>query len=217
MNLLGTLSFGCVVLISGAVSASKSAMLQKEIAVVEEPESSRSVNLGVLSGRSFEDLSKIAFEKENPYEIRWTALQNIATEHSTLAQGVLMKASIQPEWYMKNAALIGLQQINSKSLNEVAQRLISDDALVVRSMAVQILSKDNSSETRKLFWSELKKKYNFKRNQSLWIRYQLLEALAANPQKSEREKFLELINERDKKIQSISKDVIIKIQTKAFR
>jgi hypothetical protein len=217
VKLFGKLSFYCIFFLAGAAHSSKSVLLQKEIAVVDGAESSQSINLNVLDGRSFDDLSKLAFEKENPYEIRWTAIQNIATNYPGQAQGVLMKASAQPEWYMKNAALIGLEQINSRSLSEVAQRLISDEALVVRSMAVSVLSKQNSSEIRKLFWSELKKKYNFKRNQSLWIRYQLLEALAVNPQKYEREKFLELINEKDKKIQSISKNVIIKIQTKAFR
>ncbi len=175
------------------------------------------VNLGVLSGRSLEDLTKIAFEVENSYEYRWSALQRISADYPQQAEEILLKAVDQKEWYMKNAALLGLQEIGSKKTSEQARKLISDDALVVRSMAVSVLAKNHTPEVRQLFWSELRKKYNFKRNQSLWIRYQILEHLAEEPQKNEREKFLELINEKDKKIQSISKNVIIKIQTKAYR
>ncbi len=188
-----------------------------EQAVVGQAVSPSGINLNALKDRSLVDLNKIAFEKENPYEIRWSAIQKISVDYPDQAEAILLKAVTQPEWYMKNAALIGLEQIKSKKLMDAAERLISDPALVVRSMAVNVLSQNQTTETRKLFWSELKKKYNFKRSQSLWIRYQILEHLAENPLKSEREKFLELINEKDKKIQSISKNVIIKIQTKSFQ
>lgn len=169
-------------------------------------------NLSALDNRSFEDLSKIAFEKENSYEVRWTALQNMSASYPGKAEELLLKAAGESEWYMKNAALMGLQQMNSKRANEVARKLIADPALVVRSMAVNILSQENTPEIRKLFWAELKKKYNFKRNQSLWVRYQILEFLAERPIKSEREKFLELVNEKDKKIQTIAKNGIIRIK-----
>ncbi len=176
-----------------------------------------SINLSALDNRSFEDLKTIAFEKENPYEIRWTALQNISINYPSLAEETLLKAAAQNEWYMKNSALLGLQQMNSRKLPEIAHKLISDEALVVRSMAVSMLAKNPNPETRKLFWSELQKKYNFKKNNSLWIRHQILEHLAENPQKAERQKFLDLVNDKDKKIQTISKNVIIKIQTQAYR
>ena len=195
--------------------APQNSKAEKEVAVSSA--AAGEVNLGVLNDRSLDELTKIAFEKENPYEYRWSALQHISTDYPQQAEEILLKAAGQNEWYMKNAALLGLQEMNSKKQIEIAKKLISDDALVVRSMAVSVLAKNQSPEIRQLFWSELKKKYNFKRNQSLWIRHQILEHLAEDPQKNEREKFLELINEKDKKIQSISKNVIIKIQTKAFR
>lgn len=212
----------CLAMIAFVSQVSLAARLtpQAEAKATKEAEATAGateINLGILNNRSLDDLTKVAFEKENPYEFRWSALQRISTDYPQQAEEILLKAADQTEWYMKNAALLGLQEIGSKKTSEIARKLISDDALVVRSMAVSVLAKNHTPETRQLFWSELKKKYNFKRNQSLWIRYQILEHLAEEPQKSEREKFLELINEKDKKIQSISKNVIIKIQTKAFR
>ncbi len=160
----------------------------------------------------FTKLQEIAFDKTQNYEARWTALMDIVEHYPDGAETQMVLASAEPEWFMKNAALVGLEQLNSQRRFEIAKRLISDKALVVRSMSAQVLMKHNEPATRQLLWKELNRPHNFNKKKSLWIRHQIVEHLAKKPLKSERTQFIELFEEKDPKIKQASQSGLRRLQ-----
>ena len=133
----------------------------------------------------YPDLLKMAFNKEEGFQYRWKALTLAATLGGSNSTGDIQKACQSEEWFMKNACLLALQRINAKKSSEFAQKLLADKALVVRSAAVRVLAASLTPEKRDLLWDELNKDYNYRLKQSLWVRSQIIEALAKSPEKSE--------------------------------
>jgi HEAT repeat protein len=68
------------------------------------------------------------------------------------------------QWFMRNAGLIALNSINPDLAFDEAKKQLDDPALVVRSAAVDLLSKHKSqekgAEVRELLWKELHAKRN---------------------------------------------------------
>lgn len=161
---------------------------------------------------TYTSLQEIAFSKTQNYEARWQALMSIVENYPDGAEIQMVLASQEPEWFMKNAALVGLEKLNSAKRFDVAKKLLSDKALVVRSMSAQVLMKHNDPQSRDLLWQELHRPRNFNKKQSLWIRHQIVEHLAKKPLKTERPKFIELFEEKDSKIKQASQSGLRKIQ-----
>lgn len=168
--------------------------------------------IAIQQTASFTQLQEIAFNKQRNYEDRWKALMEIVEKYPDGAESTLSLAAQEPEWFMKNAALVGLEKINSPQRFKIAQSLLVDKALVVRSQAVQVLTQHRDPETRKMLWTELEHPRNFKKKQSLWIRHQIVEHLALKPLKSERSKFIRLFEDPDKKVKEASRLGLRKIQ-----
>jgi hypothetical protein len=73
---------------------------------------------------------------------------------------------------------------------------------VVRSAAVDVLQKASHPEVRDLLWEELAEKRNFRNQESLWIRSQIVEALAQKPSDFELRQFSKLLTDKDMRVQS---------------
>ncbi len=109
----------------------------------------------------------------------------------------ILKAADSKEWFMRNAALVAVNNISSLEGEKLAQKLISDKALVVRSAAVEVLQNSKDQEIRNTLWVELNKDYNFKKKQSLWIRPQIVKILAKTPKDAEMRDFMKLLDDKD--------------------
>lgn len=68
-----------------------------------------------------------------------------------------------------------------------------DKALVVRSAAVGVLSRSLSPAIREVFWQELYKQFS---DSTMWVREQILQALAQQPQENEGKFFERLLSEK---------------------
>jgi HEAT repeat protein len=149
----------------------------------------------------YDSFISLAFSEKQPMNIRWKALMGAAEAKRLEATEDLLKAGSHNQWYMRNAALIALAEVNPTQADKLAQKLVKDKALVVRSAAVEVLGKNMSDETRGLLWEELNKDYNFKNKQSLWIRHQIVEELAKKPVDSELKTFAGLLTDGDARVQ----------------
>lgn len=140
---------------------------------------------------------KIAFDDQQAMSIRWKAL--IAASDTQHAQAIkdIYRAAEAKEWFMRNAALVAAQNISQVEGEKVAQKLLTDKALVVRSAAVEVLEVSSSQDIRNTLWVELNKSYNFKKNTSLWIRPQIVRTLAKKPKDSELKDFIRLLDDKD--------------------
>lgn len=150
----------------------------------------------------YKDLIKVAFADDQSMRIRWRALMVAAETYGVKSTQDLLKAAQHKEWFMRNASLVALAEVNREQAERLALKLVKDKALVVRSAAVDILQKSVAPSTRDILWEELDQKYNFRNQQSLWIRSQIVEALASHPVDHELRIFGKLMVDGDVRVQS---------------
>lgn len=147
---------------------------------------------------------------------RWKALLKAAE----LAEGAEMNKVLafaeSKDWYMRNATLVALDKLGNDMVYEKAKVLVTDKALVVRSAAVDILSRSNSREIRKIFSQELAKPYNFSGKTSLWIRAQIMKHLIQSPTEEEKPFFAHYLFDRDRQIAEMSTIALEKVTNIKF-
>ena len=163
---------------------------------------------------SYKQLRATAFADTQEMAVRWKALMDMTRmkKHESLID--LKKALTSKTWYMRNAALVAIESINPEMAFDIAKKQLSDPALVVRSAAVEVLTKNKSkvAEVRDLLWKEIRAKHNLVKSKSLWIRPQISQFLANDPLPSERENFLALTEEKDDEVRANAERALQKLQ-----
>lgn len=163
-------------------------------------ENRRMVVLG-KEDQFYKSFLDVAFNEGHPMSLRWRALMAAAESRGAKATDDILKAGGHKQWFMRNAALVALGEVNPQQAGKLALKLLKDKALVVRSAAVGALEKNPSLEVRDLLWDELNQDYNFKNKQSLWIRHQIVGALAQKPRDHELKLFAKLLSDNDVRVQ----------------
>lgn len=163
---------------------------------------------------TYSELRQKAFSESQEMSVRWNSLMQMTKIKKNESIVDLKKALNSNVWYMRNAGLIALHSINSDMAYDVAKKQLNDPALVVRSAAVDILTKSKvrTTEVRELLWKEVHSKKNKNKSKSLWIRPQISQYLAADPQATERQRFLALAEEGDEEIRQIAQKALQKLQ-----
>jgi len=151
-----------------------------------------------------------------PMTQRWDAVVK-ATELANSSQiKEILDLSKNKDWFMRNAMLVALDKLGNDIVYDKATVLVSDKALVVRSAAVDILTRLNNRKTREVLAKELTKNYNFIGKKSLWIRGQIMRGLVKNPYQSERDYFARLLFDQDDEISNMSMVALEKITRVRF-
>lgn len=148
------------------------------------------------------------FEFDNPrlsMTDRWQSMMAYVNEKGTAATQILLAKTKDKIWFMRNAALVALDEINSPHAIDTARKLLNDESLVVRSAAVNVLQKHLTKDVRDLLWKELQQKRNYLKSQSLWIRAQIMEILSQQPLNSELVRFKQFKNDVDQKVAQAAK------------
>ncbi|HPI40867.1 MAG TPA: HEAT repeat domain-containing protein [Pseudobdellovibrionaceae bacterium] len=192
-----SIAFFIMTMISAKVSASIPAKSNSKTSTHKNSESSSMQN-------KYQSLRSIAFSKNESMQNRWAAIMKMADIKGKDSILDLKTLAGHDEWFLKNSALIAINKISLKESTALAKKLLSDKALVVRSMAVEILKENLSKEIRELFWSELEKPYNYHGKKSLWVRKQIFSILAQSPQLSEEIKFSKYLNDSDREVTQVA-------------
>ncbi|WP_295903708.1 HEAT repeat domain-containing protein [uncultured Bdellovibrio sp.] len=177
-----------------------SSTLTSAVEVLKLPSENRRMVIQGQGDKYYQNFISVAFNEEQPMNIRWRALMAAAEARGEKSTPDLLKASSHKYWYMRNAALVALSEVNPSQGEKLAQKLLKDKALVVRSAAVGVLEKSSSGDVRDLLWEELNQGYNFKNAQSLWIRHQIVEVLAKKPLDRETKIFAGLLSDKDDRL-----------------
>ena len=149
-------------------------------------------------------LRSIAFNTKHSMPMRWRALTALAMTEDKDSLDDLIEASEQPEWFMRNGALVGLAHIDKKRSVELAVRFLKEDsAMVVRAAAADILKEHGQGHHRDLLWKSLGESKNFHRGQSLWVRQNIAQAFLRVSQKGDEPKMIQLLNDKDQQLQAI--------------
>lgn len=191
-------------LLSAWASAAIPKSSEKAYEILQLPPENQKSLIDKSADHLYRDFVQLAFDDKTSMKMRWKALMAAAQIRKEKSTVDLVKASTDPQWFMRSAAMTALAEYNPTESERVAKNLLKDKALVVRSAAVDILSQRSSPEIRDLFWEELHQKYNFKNKQSLWIRPQMLTALAQKPKDQETGLFSRMLKEPELKMQLIA-------------
>ncbi len=162
------------------------------------PAAIRIETLSQLGVSSYKDLREIAFNSNYGMKFQWRALSAMALigrEKSTPELEVALK---HKDWFMRNAGLVMLKEVNPKAATTWAKKLLSDRSMIVRTEAVEVLRSLKDESSIQLLWTELYKKENFRGKQSLWIRRHIAQALGELSQRGDEKKFIKLLSDSDK-------------------
>lgn len=150
----------------------------------------------------YDEVLKVASSGTQGIKIRWKALILAAKIRPEMAGKDIAAFAKHEDWFMRNASLTAIQEVNPQASQKVAEELLKDKALVVRSAAVDVMGKQLTPEAREKLWQELNQKYNFKGAQSLWIRSQILEHLNRSPRSDEMKRFGKALVDKDLKVRA---------------
>ena len=165
---------------------------------------------------SFDAQYKLASNTALPMSARWKALLAAAELANADQIQKVLAFSKDKDWFMRNATLIALEKIESDIVYDKAKELMTDKALVVRSAAVEVLSRLSDSSVRRIFSAEMTKKYNFNGKTSLWIRPQMMKYLAQKPVEEDKAYFMQFINDSDTQVSLYSIQALEKLTNVRF-
>lgn len=137
-------------------------------------------------------------------DVRWSAVMNAASLASGEEMLKVVKLSKNSDWFIRNAVLVALDKNGNDMSYDVAKQLVTDKSLVVRSAAVDILSRLKTDEVKNIFSTELDKKYNMNGSSSLWIRRQMMTHLVDNSDKNEKVFFVKYLFDSSPEIARLS-------------
>ena len=174
---------------SGAMAATKEALAF--------PLEERVANLKALGDVGYQSLAKLMFDKSATMEERWKAVTAAGRVGGEKSRPELERALHASEWFMRNAALVAMMQLDHETGLSWARQLLNDKALVVRAAAVDVIDGARDAQSTQLLWTKLYAKENYKRGQSLFIRRRIVEALADMETSGRESKFIALLGDKD--------------------
>lgn len=200
----------CLLYLPIAFSIGKADVSAEEVLTLPEPLRLQALNK--IGDKAYPQLIKTAFSNQKSLELRWKALISASQIRKEASIPDLKKALESDHWFMKNAALIAIQNVDPELAKVSAKELLNDKALVVRSAAVDVLAKSKDDDSRQLLWQQLFAQHNFRFKRSLWIRRQILDYLAASPRANEREFFLALSQEAEAEMKTLAQNALEQIK-----
>jgi HEAT repeat protein len=146
-------------------------------------------------------LTALMFDKNASMDIRWRAVTAAGLLGGNTLKPQVEKALAANEWFIRNAGLIALESMDKSQAKVWAKKLLNDKALIVRSAAVDTLTRLDDQSAAAILWKKLDSKENFRGAQSLWIRKQITIALARLDKGESHGKFIGLLEDRDEAVQ----------------
>ena len=182
-------------------SASGETLLSPE-SVLERPMVQRIEGFKKLGERGQKFLVKTAFDKNETLQTRWRALTTMGKLDPMRFRVELDRALNSREWFMRNAALIAILNDERPRALSWSVKMLDDKALVVRTQAVRNLIGLHGQEAEGELWKQMFDRRNFRRDESLWIRAHIAEALArlAHPQPARAKDFQRVLMDRDERL-----------------
>lgn len=150
--------------------------------------------------QGYRNLVSIMFNEAMSMDARWRAVTAAGRIGGELSKPELEKALKNKDWFMRNAGLIAMANIDRAQGTRWARELLSDKALVVRAAAVDTLVDLKDASSTALLWEKLYSKENYKGKQSLFIRRQIVEALASLEAPGREGKFIQVLADNDESL-----------------
>ncbi|MCB0341337.1 MAG: HEAT repeat domain-containing protein [Pseudobdellovibrionaceae bacterium] len=183
-----------------AVPASKSTVAM----ALKLPFENRMSALKQQGGGAIKNLEEIAFSPNQNLQSRWRAITAIGQFGPKQSQPILAKALESKQWFMRNAATVALVHSDRSWALKKAKVLLDDPALVVRTAAVNAISKHNGSELSPFLWHKLYSAENYRNGKSLWVRRHIAKALVEMGGAGDEPKFIGLLKDKDESLHALA-------------
>jgi HEAT repeat protein len=170
--------------------------------------------LAMQGPKTFERLQELAQAKSESLETRWRAITAMGRIEPVRAKPFLEAAMQSPDWSMRNAALVVIQYGERTWAVEWAKKLLDDDALVVRTAAVEAIDKMNAIELEDSLWQKLYSKENFKNGKSLWIRKHIARTLTRFARPGQERSFKQILTDEDTTLHSAAIEALTKLTSR---
>lgn len=190
---------------AGVANAAKSPLptspsdYMKIVESLQLPRKNRLISLS-KNPKAIEQLHTLAVDEKLPLRVRWRAITTMG-EMSPKASLPYLELLLQKkEWFLRNAAMIGISHAERPVVIKWAKHLLEDPSLIVRTSAVQAIKKVKGIELQDLLWDKINSKENFHKGKSLWIRKYMADTLASFTESGEEDKFMKLLLDNDKRL-----------------
>jgi hypothetical protein len=158
---------------------------------------------------SYNQLIAQAKNEQLGFEERWQAVTGLVQADPSRAAKDLQEFLIAKPWFLRNAALLALDSLGPAEGKAAGLKLLSDKALLVRASALEVLQAYPDADVRKRLWEELSAGYNFRKKESLSIRSEIMRNLVRNPQKFEKNLFVQFHKDTDAQVASLAKSAFV--------
>lgn len=145
-------------------------------------------------------VAELVFDRKQNLSDRWRAMTVLPYLDKGLAKETISKAMQSQEWYIRNAALVAVPALDRQFALDLSLKYVADPALVVRTAAVQNISKLKGKEAEDVLWRRLNSRENFHNGESLWIRRHIVKALAEFAKPGKEANFVALLNDKDERL-----------------
>ncbi|MCB0413497.1 MAG: HEAT repeat domain-containing protein [Bdellovibrionales bacterium] len=179
------------------------------IEILKQPLEKR---LAAIQGRAhFKILKSLSMDAHQSLHVRWRATTALGMKYEKKALPTLVRALKSDKWFMRNAGLIAIYHANKKLALAWSKKLLSDEALVVRTAAVDTIRKLNGVAAKSALKNKMFAKQNFKGQKSLWIRKNIIKTLSHFATPGDESFFIKVLSDKDKQLHGYAVHALEKI------
>lgn len=128
-------------------------------------------------GTAIKPLIEIASDESNSDETRWASIFGLARLAGKESLGVLSKFMYNTSWMLRDASLKAAAALNARELRAHIEKRLKDDALIVRTTAVQTIAHLKLKDSAPKLVEALFDQNNYHRGKALWIHKHILNTL----------------------------------------
>jgi hypothetical protein len=156
------------------------------------------------------ELKAVVFDATYPMEARWDAYHKVIRKNKNESLPMARKALKSHDWFLREAGLKTFVALNPDEAKNIARGLFQNDpSLLVRVQALSAIKIMNDKDSEKLLWTALNDRKNFRGDQSLWIRPQIVATLMEF-QIGQKGQFQKLVDDKDPQVQRLARIAIAK-------
>lgn len=140
-------------------------------------------------------------------DTQWKKYHDSVLKNPVKAQTLATQALRSKDWYMREAGLKTLVAVNPSQAKKEARLILEKDpAMLVRASAVTALKILKDIESEDVLWKSLEDPRNFRKDQSLWIRPQIMATLIEF-KSTRKENFKKFYDDRDPQVARLARSV----------
>ena len=157
-------------------------------------------------------LRKLILSNKESVRVRWSALITLArVAHPHVSRPVILLSLRHPRWFLRNAGLLAMEILDPPTSLWWADRLLDDPSLLVRTASVDLIRRQKAKKYKWRLLEKLNESDSFYKNNSLWIRYHIVQTLADFAESGDEHFFITALQDTDKRLHSFALAALEKI------